>query len=443
MFEYSIERNVEKIYISKTKEYFKEVLSSYSIGNYRSAIVMLHSVIVADLFYKLKELRDRDEDEKAIQILDYIQQEMSKEKKKYSEWETMVVEKVVSDTQLLEPGAKVYIDHIKQLRHLSAHPVIDSEDLLATPNKDTVRSAMRNALDYILTRPAMYNEKVALDFMEKIPTYSSLILKSNNYETYLKNKYFTYFTEKLVKKAFSYLWIATYRGQDTEATEYREEYFDTLKIVYKIYKGMLDNYFIEEKNFFNRIDLGKTEQLNFFIEFFYTAPHLYEYISQDNKVIIEHMLEKKITLFTRAWFITGNMKEHLNIVYAKFLNRSNAPLSHQIHEMSDMAKECESENEFHGFCIKILNKGNRYTDCLSKWKDFIRPHINNYSKENILELLSVINSNNSLYNANWLKEEYLIQIKQKLIKENITIKDWDTTYPNLIKYDQINLEQIE
>ena len=169
MFDYSIDRATEKIYNSKTREYFQEVLSSYSIGNYRSAIVMLYSVIIADLFYKLKELSERDEDPKATAILDYIRSQISdRDRNNKSEWETKVVERVFTETQLLEQSAKVYIDHIKQLRNLSAHPVLESEDLLSTPNKDTVRAAIINALEYVLTRPAMYNDKVAIEFMENI-----------------------------------------------------------------------------------------------------------------------------------------------------------------------------------------------------------------------------------------------------------------------------------
>ena len=45
---------VEKIYFAKTKEYFQEVMSSYSIGNYRTATVMLYSVAICDLQIKLQ-----------------------------------------------------------------------------------------------------------------------------------------------------------------------------------------------------------------------------------------------------------------------------------------------------------------------------------------------------------------------------------------------------
>ena len=49
--------NAQKIYSPKSREYFKEVISSYVNGNYRSAIVMLYSVCICDLLFKLQELK--------------------------------------------------------------------------------------------------------------------------------------------------------------------------------------------------------------------------------------------------------------------------------------------------------------------------------------------------------------------------------------------------
>lgn len=75
--------------------YFQEVLSSYSIGNYRSAIVTLYSVIIADLFYKLIELEERDADIKATNILADIRTELSKrDRRNKSEWEMSIVERI-------------------------------------------------------------------------------------------------------------------------------------------------------------------------------------------------------------------------------------------------------------------------------------------------------------------------------------------------------------
>ena len=65
-------QETEKIYSVKSREYFKEVVSSYAIGNFRSAIVMLYSVCMCDLIYKLQELRDVYDDKVAKNILETI-----------------------------------------------------------------------------------------------------------------------------------------------------------------------------------------------------------------------------------------------------------------------------------------------------------------------------------------------------------------------------------
>lgn len=67
--EYSIEQRATQIFDARTKEYFSEVLSCYSAGNYRSSVVMLWSVAVCDLLFKLQNLVDLYGDAKAKEIL--------------------------------------------------------------------------------------------------------------------------------------------------------------------------------------------------------------------------------------------------------------------------------------------------------------------------------------------------------------------------------------
>ena len=50
--------NKERVYDSRSREYLQEVIACYDIGSYRSAIVLLNSVCLCDIFYKLQELRD-------------------------------------------------------------------------------------------------------------------------------------------------------------------------------------------------------------------------------------------------------------------------------------------------------------------------------------------------------------------------------------------------
>lgn len=87
----SLDQYTEKIYHASTKEYFQEVLQSYINGSYRSATVMLYSVVICDLVYKLKELVERYEDGNAMQILEEIKRVRERDEKS-PEWEDYYIE---------------------------------------------------------------------------------------------------------------------------------------------------------------------------------------------------------------------------------------------------------------------------------------------------------------------------------------------------------------
>ena len=92
-----IESLYENINKKETQEYFKEVLISYQNGSYRSAIVMLYSVVISDILYKLKDMVSIFNDEKAKKILDEIQ-EMQSRNPNSPEWEKVLIEKVKEKT---------------------------------------------------------------------------------------------------------------------------------------------------------------------------------------------------------------------------------------------------------------------------------------------------------------------------------------------------------
>ena len=56
--EFSIDSLKNHISSKETAKYFEEVYSSYINGNYRSAVVMLWSVVIYDVINKLQTLKD-------------------------------------------------------------------------------------------------------------------------------------------------------------------------------------------------------------------------------------------------------------------------------------------------------------------------------------------------------------------------------------------------
>ena len=95
MQEFSLERITENIHYAKTKGYFQEVLSSYNNENYRSSVVMLWSVAICDIVYKLQYLIDLYDDVQAKQILQEVTNIQDKDHKS-SAWELKLLDEVAS-----------------------------------------------------------------------------------------------------------------------------------------------------------------------------------------------------------------------------------------------------------------------------------------------------------------------------------------------------------
>lgn len=126
--------NAENIYFPQIKEYYREIVSSYDNGNYRSAMVMLYSTIVCDLLLKLKELSDVYNDKKAEKILKDINEE--RKKKGNSAWEWDLIETIRERTELLSDESYAMIEHIYDLRNFSAHPAMNDDYELISPSPE-------------------------------------------------------------------------------------------------------------------------------------------------------------------------------------------------------------------------------------------------------------------------------------------------------------------
>lgn len=101
MIEFSLEKISERIHFGKTRDYFSEVLSSYQNENYRSSVVMLWSVAVCDIIYKLEHLVDLYDDSQAKEILKKVTK-VQKQDDKSSAWEITLIDEVYKTTKLID-----------------------------------------------------------------------------------------------------------------------------------------------------------------------------------------------------------------------------------------------------------------------------------------------------------------------------------------------------
>ena len=152
---------VEDIYFPKTREYFEEVLSSYTNGHYRSAIVMLYSIAICDILFKLQELKDMFDDPVADEILHEINKMRNEhDNKTKSKWEKELLESIYKRTELLNLEAYTNLNHLYDHRNFSAHPALNENYELIMPSKETTIAHIKNILNSILIKPPIFIKNI-------------------------------------------------------------------------------------------------------------------------------------------------------------------------------------------------------------------------------------------------------------------------------------------
>ena len=245
----------ESIYNPKTKLYFEEVISSYCNRNYRSAIVMLYSIVIYDITAKLKELDEIYNQEWAKKTIKEINK-LRENNPKSSEWEKLLLERISQQHDFLSLSIVEAINHLKEIRNQCAHPAIDNNDELFSPNRYETDALISRMLDEVLTIPAMFTNKITdyiTEQIAKISGYSEFNWKNRAQLSKTFNKYFKRMNDKVYIKVFKDMWRLTFlvSNEDCEKNRFANTIFIDIMLSER-HTLILDELKIE-KDFFNKV----------------------------------------------------------------------------------------------------------------------------------------------------------------------------------------------
>lgn len=251
---FSIDESIENIKNPYTKELFKEVHSSYTMGNYRSATVMLWSVVVTDLVSKLNDLDSIYNDPKALQIINDIRQEQTRDSKS-SKWESEIIDKFHKQLNFFETYEVADLEYLQQMRHVSAHPVITSADLLHVPAKEKVYSLIRSALESVLTKEALFSSKILEVIFTDLNTVKDTLVTFEDRERYFIHKFLNKIPNNVLIKFIKTLWKYIFKINNTDVKANREINLDILQVIIKNKKESFLVFLQNEKTFISDLKL--------------------------------------------------------------------------------------------------------------------------------------------------------------------------------------------
>ncbi|WP_298626023.1 hypothetical protein [uncultured Zoogloea sp.] len=394
--EYSIEQRATQIFDTRTKEYFSEVLSCYAAGNYRSSVVMLWSVAVCDLLFKLQNLVDLYGDTKAKNILTDIGK-LQQDNERSPIWETKLVESVAEKTQLLDIAERENLLHLQRQRHLAAHPVVNANFQLHRPNRETARALIRNTLDGLLTKAPILSKQIVNELIEDLEQASGILIDEKKLKAYLESKYYTRFNPEVEKAVFKALWKFVFRLTDERCEKNRAINLSALRLLYGRNPGQFRDQIEAETDYFSTIATGG-DPVVCLIRFLSREAQLYGLLADHAKTAVQHVAESDPSASCLAWFTAANLQEHAEQL-GEWIAGKDYPQIER--ETWDAIEEISDSPEWAKTVIRLANKyyvaSGSYNSADRRFAEVIRPNLDRYELDDCVDLIEGIQRNQQTY----------------------------------------------
>lgn len=411
MDEYSIELRQEKIYHKKTKEYFTEVISSYREGSYRSSVVMLWSVAVCDLLFKVKHMVDMYSDTIAQSILDEVER-IQTANERSSEWEIKLVELVREKTSLIDISDFENLMHLQRQRHLSAHPVLVQGYELHSPNRETVRALIRNTLDGLLIKPPVYTRKIFEEFIRDLSSSSTILIDEEKLKKYIESKYLSRTDVNIEISLFRSLWKFVFRLDNEECNKNRIINYWALEILFERSPAEVMAEIESDRDYYGNI-ANEGNPLTLLVYFLSKKSSVYSAMHEAAKMIITHICETHTGSKCLSWFLKSSLQQHSDDLILWIDSDAYPTLAdNEIPLLLDVS----DSPEWKVFSQKILNSyyaaSRGYDSADTRFFKAIRSYLKNYSEDTLTDLMLKAQNNSQAYDRRGAKYDHRLVIER-------------------------------
>ncbi len=426
--EYSIELQAENINNNKTKEYFQEVLSSYINGNYRSAIVVLWTVVVCDLIYKLQDVSSIYSDKSAEKILKEIEKKQM-ENPTSPEWEVELIKLIKERTAMFATYETTHLEALHKQRHLSAHPILKEDLDLYHPNKETTRAMIRNTLEYILTKPAMASNKIFIDLIQDLEEKRDLFPDINDLENYITPKYYAHSPNKVKQYIFKQLWKFVFKLNNDDSHKNRKMNLRALAILYKQNIKIIEELMKAEKSYFAS-NINLEVDMIYFILLCNKYPKIYALLEESYKTPIIEKIKKDKKLWSKSFFMYLTSDEYLSALENEVTLDEVIEDNQLSKQIIEYCTENDCLDKLINLYIKRYTSSSSYNDADHSFSALIEPILSMMNEKQIIYLLEDIETNNQVYNRG---KSYYDHKKVKKYLDNLNDSFDYSKYPKFLK----------
>ena len=322
---FDFENATKQVKSKRIQKYLEEVISTYNNCEYRSCIVMLYATTFADTLDKIRTMSEVYQNEKAEKFLEEYNKGRNNNRA-YSALEREVKEFIV-DSGLINDIEEKQWEHLKDYRDYCAHPVVERDYGLISPNEEQVRMHIRNMFEALFLKDAILTDnKVFEDFLGKAEDFYDRN-QLDGLEEYVNTRYIRKLDLNTKGKFIKNLWkFSFYIDGDAECDKYRRVAYRVIIWIIQSDKSDILKFIEENISYFNgkiRYQEVITEKNSYNFKFYenrtlaliyllYRVPEIYGILSEDNQTEIKSVVKKNINLILMAPYLFENSQKHVN-----------------------------------------------------------------------------------------------------------------------------------
>lgn len=322
---FDFENATKQVKSKRIQKYLEEVISTYNNCEYRSCIVMLYATTFADALDKIRTMSEVYQNEKAEKFLEEYNKGRNNNRA-YSALEREVKEFIV-DSGLINDIEEKQWEHLKDYRDYCAHPVVERDYGLISPNEEQVRMHIRNMFEALFLKDAILTDnKVFEDFLSKAEDFYDRN-QLDGLEEYVNTRYIRKLDLNTKGKFIKNLWkFSFYIDGDAECDKYRRVAYRVIIWIIQSDKSDILKFIEENISYFNgkiRYQEVITEKNSYNFKFYenrtlaliyllYRVPEIYGILSEDNQTEIKSVVKKNINLILMAPYLFENSQKHVN-----------------------------------------------------------------------------------------------------------------------------------
>jgi hypothetical protein len=287
--------------------------------------------------------------------------------------------------------------YLQKQRHLSAHPVLNNKRELHAPNKETVRSLLRNTLECLLIKPPFYTKKILDEILEDIAENKDSLNTHDKVKRYLESRYLSRLTKEVELQIFKSLWKLVFNLSNEICDKNRSINLKTIHVINKRIFNLLPQEIEGDKDYFSNI-ASNGLPLSALIIYLAQNHKLYSLLNEDAQIKIQHEINTTNTCKFIGWFVKGDLESHMAFLI-NWIKSDEYP-SFSEANWGFLLKISDTEEWENSFCniistyyVKSLN----YNDADSRFGIAIEPYLYLFNTERIKSLLFKIEGNCQVY----------------------------------------------